>query len=423
MAAANYLARFGSPHGEFFGGVCAWTAVSAPLLPFDWWHILRAHSAVDIAVRVGGGDEPQVTLLLTADRADPLRAILNTLAGSTLPAGLRQAQDAGTYDGLTAAGLPSDHLRVQHEGYHHNGQPLGCDFRLFSTWSGQGLPQGVAYQVALRSYRPDREHERQVRKYLAWLDLEQPFTPLVRQVQGILGRRLLTPGWLADEYLLFSDAATRAAWYERIRAHFLGTTGRLGFREAPLEMGDFSDRVAVGYHSARNGEVASGLAVQAACTFSEDEVEWFFRQRLGPPALGPGSDVPDVFISYASGDYMHADAARQHLEGTGWCCWIAPRDINTTGLPYTEAIMLAIKQVRAVLVLLSPSANLSVHIPRELDLALERKLPILPMRLVNLLPTGQLGYLLRTCQWIDVFGREFGDAMGELTRRLRNLGI
>jgi hypothetical protein len=111
------------------------------------------------------------------------------------------------------------------------------------------------------------------------------------------------------------------------------------------------------------------------------------------------------------------------LERAGWQCWIAPRDITTTGLPYTEAIPRAIQQARAVIVLLSPSANLSVHIPRELDLALARRLPVVPLRLVDLLPTGQLEYLLRTCQWLDVFGRDCGDAMTELDCRLRSLGL
>src|SRR5215475_14596636 len=98
-----------------------------------------------------------------------------------------------------------------------------------------------------------------------------------------------------------------------------------------------------------------------------------------------------------------------------------PRDVNTTGQPYTEAIPRAIQQVRAIVVLVSASANLSVHIPRELDLGLARKLPVVPLRVADVLPAGQLNYLLRTCQWLDLFGRDQGDAMRELSERLRAL--
>jgi hypothetical protein len=71
--------------------------------------------------------------------------------------------------------------------------------------------------------------------------------------------------------------------------------------------------------------------------------------------------------------------------------------------------------------MLSETANLSIHIPRELDIALERKLVIVPIRLENVVPSGQLNYLLRTCQWLNAFERPREDVMGELTSRLQTL--
>ena len=102
-------------------------------------------------------------------------------------------------------------------------------------------------------------------------------------------------------------------------------------------------------------------------------------------------------------------------------CWIAPRDIDRDILPYPEAIVRALAHARAVVVLLSDTANLSVHIPRELDLALERKLSIVPVRLQEVVPEGQLNYLLRTCQWLNAYGRDFRGAIDELVTRLRRL--
>ena len=423
MSSASYLARFRSVTGEFFTGTLAWPAPSGPLLPPPWWQSLRSPAGVDLALRLTGGEKPFVLLLLTAELAQPLEELLASLRGADKPAGLKTPTNSAEFDGLAAARLTEKHLRVHHGGYHWENHPLGCDFRFYPTWSGQGLPEGVSYQTALRFHNPDVEQERRVRKYLAWLDLEEPFTPSVRAVQSLLCRRLLSAGWLTDEYLLFADATLQKRWENDLRAHFAQTTGRIGFREAPIEAGDFSDWLMTGCHTARDSGIPRELPIQAASTFSEEEVGWLVMQSVAWRATAPAGTGPDIFISYASRDFRHAEAVRQYLESMGWRCWIAPRDINMTGLSYTEAIPRALQQVRAVVVLLSPSANLSVHIPRELDLALERKLPLLPLRLVELEPAGQLAYFLRTCQWLDLFGRDQKEAMGELSRRLHSLGL
>lgn len=423
MSSGSYLARFRSATAEFFTGTLAWPAPSGPLLPPPWWQSLRSRIGVDLALRLTGGEKPSVLLLLTAEHAQPLEELLVSLTGADKPAGIKEPTNSAEFDELAAAPLAEKHLRVHHGGYHWENHPLGCDFRFYPTWSGQGLPEGVSYQAGLRFHRPDAEQERRVRKYLAWLDLEEPFTPSVHAVQNLLCRRLLSAGWLTDEYLLFADATLQKRWEDDLRAHFSETTGRIGFREAPIEAGDFSDWLMTGCHTARDSGIPAALPVQAASTFSEEEVSWLVAQSIAWRARAAPGAGPDIFISYASTDFRHAEAVRQHLESIGWRCWIAPRDINVTGLSYTEAIPRALQEVRAVVVLLSPSANLSVHIPRELDLALERKLPLLPLRLVELQPAGQLAYLLRTCQWLDLFGREQNEAMSELAKRLRGLGL
>jgi hypothetical protein len=309
-----------------------------------------------------------------------------------------------------------------HDGYQDSGRPLGCGFRLYTAWVGQGLPAGVGYQFALRSYRPQPEDERAARKHLAWLELDEPFPPPMLAVQVALTRRLLAPGWQVDEYLLFDQPDTQAVWLERVRAHLAATAGRLGFRDAPVEAGDFTDWLSIGCHTARDGASPTSVPVRAAGLWPTAEADWLVRQGATANAQ-PTADSPAVFISYASTDFLRADAVRQQLERAGWACWIAPRDINRTGLPYTEAIPQAIRQARAVVVLLSPAANLSVHIPRELDMALERKLLIVPIRLADMRPAGQLEYLLRTCQWLDAFARDDDDVMRELTSRIRAMRL
>lgn len=423
MTATIYMARFGTPSAEFYTAALAWPAPSGPMLPANGWHILRSKTDMDISLRITGGKEPIVSLLLTADRKASLEALVNSFHETATITGLKQAHSAMEFDAMTDIAMSPRHLRTDYEGYHRDDQPLGCDFRLYSFWAGKGIADEVGYQITLRAHPTGREQERCVRKYLAWLDLEQPFTPAVRELQQILARRLLAPSWLADEYLLFPNAEIRGTWEKQIRTHFLETTGRIGFPEPPIAVGDFSDWLITGCHTVRDGEIPSSLPVEAACAFSEDEVLWLAQQNLSMSTPSTQDAHPVVFISYASADFAHADATRQYLENGGRRCWMAPRDINTGGLPYTEAIPRAIQQARAVVVLLSPTANFSVHIPRELDLALAQKLPIVPLRLKNLLPAGQLEYLLRTCQWLDVFERDHDEAMSELSRRLNSLGI
>ena len=423
MKAATYTAQFGTGSSEFYTSALKWPAPHGPMLPADWWRILRANPDVDPALRIAAEKQPTVLLLLTAERKETLQALVTDHLTAGTISELQQPHSSKAFDAMTDLAMLGEHLRTHHEGYHRDGQPLACDFRLYSVWVGQGLADGVGYQISLKAHPTGPEQKRRVLKYIAWLDLEQPFTEAVRELQQILCRRLLEPAWLADEYLLFSNEEQREAWQERILIHFSETTGRIGFPGAPFEPGDFSDWLTTGCHTLRDCEIEYSLPAEAAYAFSEDEIVWLARQNLVASTTGVPDSQPNIFISYASADFARADATRQYLENKGWRCWIAPRDIDTGGLPYTEAIPQAIQQVSAVVVLLSPSANLSVHIPRELDLALERKLPVVLLRLFDILPAGQLEYLLRTCQWLDVFKQGHDQAMSELDGRLRSLGV
>jgi hypothetical protein len=188
-------------------------------------------------------------------------------------------------------------------------------------------------------------------------------------------------------------------------------------------VGDFSDWLITGCHPAAEIAAAPSLAAQASSFLLDEELSWLLTGTFALPRTdGTTAGRPDVFISYASADFAQAAATCRALESHGLVCWIAPRDIDRQALPYPEAIQQNLARVRAVVVLVSEAANASVHVPRELDLALERRLAIIPLRLQDKAPTGQLNYLLRTCQWLNVFGRDFSAAMEDLLARLRSLG-
>jgi nucleotide-binding universal stress UspA family protein len=65
-----------------------------------------------------------------------------------------------------------------------------------------------------------------------------------------------------------------------------------------------------------------------------------------------------VFVSYASPDAAMATAIVEHLEQHGMRCWVAPRDVKP-GSVYADAIIRAINESKAVLLVLSASAMAS----------------------------------------------------------------
>ena len=79
----------------------------------------------------------------------------------------------------------------------------------------------------------------------------------------------------------------------------------------------------------------------------------------------------DVFISYSSRDKPAADAVCGALESSGIRCWIAPRDI-LPGLSWPAALVKAIGECRAMLLVFSGSANQSEQIKREVAQAVDR---------------------------------------------------
>ena len=110
----------------------------------------------------------------------------------------------------------------------------------------------------------------------------------------------------------------------------------------------------------------------------------------------------DVFISYSSKDRLAADAACAVLEAKGISCWIAPRDI-VPGENWSASILGAIAAARVFLLIFSNNANASEQVGREVDIAANRRLTIIPFRIENTLPEKSLEYFLNTRHWLDAF--------------------
>jgi hypothetical protein len=110
--------------------------------------------------------------------------------------------------------------------------------------------------------------------------------------------------------------------------------------------------------------------------------------------------IYDVFISHSTRDKTAADAACAALEASGIRCWIAPRDI-TPGAEWGEAIIKAINQCRVMVLIFSANANESSQIRREVERAVSKGTPIIPLRIEDIAPARSLEYFIGNVHWLD----------------------
>lgn len=108
----------------------------------------------------------------------------------------------------------------------------------------------------------------------------------------------------------------------------------------------------------------------------------------------------DVFISYATKDKVIADAVCAALEADHIRCYIAPRDV-LPGQRYAQALVDAIHSARAFVLVLSAASNASNQVEREVDRAVSCGLPILPLRVEDVMPCDWLEYYLAGQHWLD----------------------
>jgi len=111
-----------------------------------------------------------------------------------------------------------------------------------------------------------------------------------------------------------------------------------------------------------------------------------------------------VFVSYATADRKKALAICNAIERRGIRCWISCRDV-LPGENYQEAIVRAIRDAPAMVLVFSAAANNSDEIKKELSLVSRYRTPVLALRIEDIEPSDAFAYELSTRQWIDAFDR------------------
>lgn len=141
---------------------------------------------------------------------------------------------------------------------------------------------------------------------------------------------------------------------------------------------------------------------------------------------GPGERIilsimaHDVFVSYSSEDKSTADAICATLERDRIRCWIAPRDV-LPGVPYAEALIEGIRGSRILILVFSAKSNTSPHVMREVERAVSLGLPVIPLRIEDVLPSKAMEYYLSTPHWLDAMSPPLEAHLDRLARTVRVL--
>jgi tetratricopeptide (TPR) repeat protein len=107
-----------------------------------------------------------------------------------------------------------------------------------------------------------------------------------------------------------------------------------------------------------------------------------------------------VFISHSSLDNETADKLCRLLEAQGINCWIAPRNVPP-GAKYGEAIVHAIEDASAMILIFSVHSNSSEQVMNEVERAVSKKKRIFPLKINDINPSTELEYFISRRHWLD----------------------
>jgi hypothetical protein len=103
----------------------------------------------------------------------------------------------------------------------------------------------------------------------------------------------------------------------------------------------------------------------------------------------------DIFISFASQDAKVARTICTALESRGFTCWISARNIHP-GENFQSAIVRAIRGAKVLLLVFTANSNRSEEMTKELALASQQKLMVVPLRVENVDPSDAFAYEFAT---------------------------
>ncbi len=129
--------------------------------------------------------------------------------------------------------------------------------------------------------------------------------------------------------------------------------------------------------------------------------------------------MTDIFISYASSEEKIANQICNTLEEQGVSCWIAPRNIQV-GKEYGAEIIEGIENCKVFFLCLSKASNESQHVLREVERAVNKRLPIIVYQYEETTLSKSLEYFLASTQWFIPKGDEDFAGLIDAIDKLKN---
>jgi hypothetical protein len=138
-------------------------------------------------------------------------------------------------------------------------------------------------------------------------------------------------------------------------------------------------------------------------------------------SFGNAAPSGPVFVSHSSRNLKLAWAATAELEAGGVRCWFAPRDIRPGEPNYGRAIIEGLSGCRAMVLLLTESSNVSQHVMKEAERAVNKKTPILVVRFDSVPLSRDLEYYVSSAQFLDAMEAPPQRHFPAITDRLREI--
>ena len=135
-----------------------------------------------------------------------------------------------------------------------------------------------------------------------------------------------------------------------------------------------------------SGQLQASVTPEAQTPSSEPTEEPGSSTDSPSPASSSSNAMATIFISHASQDGAIAESLADALEAQGLDTWLASRDVSI-GANYAAEIFQNLVNSDYLLVVLSPHSIESAHVRREVSIAIDRKVPVLP---VSTDPSGEL---------------------------------
>jgi tetratricopeptide (TPR) repeat protein len=129
-----------------------------------------------------------------------------------------------------------------------------------------------------------------------------------------------------------------------------------------------------------------------------------------------------VFISHAAADRELAQSVCQFLEGQGLGCWLAPRDVPA-GSHWAAALMEAIDNSLAIILLLSESSSQSGPVMHEIVQAGSQNKPIFTLKLGPVTLPPRLEFFLAPWHWLDLATMPLDEMLAKLADALQTLAV